>query len=237
MSRLTILLLFSFLPLSVSAGDSAIGRCNLSGRVVSVADGDTVTVLDANNVQHKIRLAGIDAPERGQPYSNVAKRALSDWVFNKDVCVDWFKKDRYRRKIGTIYVDEYNINYSMVVFGLAWHYKQFQKEQTNIDRVSFSDAEAKARSGVIGLWKEPNPVPPWEWRKNKRPKNKTKKNKTVIFSTSAGKDKNKHFHCGSKRFCSDMVSCAEARFYLHTCGLTRLDGDSDGVPCETVHCQ
>ena len=76
----------------------------ITGRVVGVADGDTVTVLDAEKVQHKIRLAGIDAPEKSQPFGNRSKQNLSDLVFQKDVRVDWDKRDRYGRIVGKVMV-------------------------------------------------------------------------------------------------------------------------------------
>ena len=93
------------------------------GKVVSVADGDTITVLDDTKVQHKIRLAGIDAPERKQPFGQRAKEQLSDLVFGKTVQVETEKVDRYGRQIGKVLIDGRDANLAMVTSGMAWHYK------------------------------------------------------------------------------------------------------------------
>lgn len=136
----------------------------LIGRVVGVADGDTVTVLDASNDQWKIRLMGIDAPEKKQAFGQKSKANLSSLVFNKQVRVEYSKKDKYGRTVGKILVDEIDANLEQVKAGLAWHYKQYQKEQTPEDRSLYSDAEERAMAGHIGLWADPNPTPPWEFR-------------------------------------------------------------------------
>jgi endonuclease YncB( thermonuclease family) len=140
----------------------------LTGRVVGVADGDTITVLDANNNQYKIRLAGIDAPEKKQPFGQVSKRSLSDLVYNKTVQVDWSKQDRYKRLIGKVWVSELDANLEQVKRGLAWHYSKYEKEQLIEDRTSYSRTQEKAKAAKIGLWIEPNPIPPWDWRKGVR---------------------------------------------------------------------
>ena len=98
----------------------------IEGRVVGVADGDTITVLDTGKVQHKIRLAGIDAPEKAQPYGQTSKRSLSDLVYGKTVTVDTDKTDRYGREVGKVLVDGVDTNLEQVRRGLAWHYKAYQ---------------------------------------------------------------------------------------------------------------
>lgn len=110
-----------------------------SGRVVAVSDGDTLTVLDANKVEHKIRLEGIDAPEKGQAFGARAKQALSEKVFGKDVKVTWEKRDNYKRILGHIHVGERWINYELVADGMAWHYRHFNKDKR------LADAELAAR--------------------------------------------------------------------------------------------
>lgn len=136
----------------------------LQGRVVAIADGDTVTVLDSNNTQHKIRLMGIDAPEKKQAFGQRSKENLSDLVFNKQVIVEYSKKDRYGRTIGKILVSGVDANLEQIKAGMAWHYKQYQKEQTPSDRALYSDAEDRARAGNVGLWADSDPTPPWEFR-------------------------------------------------------------------------
>lgn len=140
----------------------------LVGRVVGLADGDTVTVLDAQNTQHKIRLAGIDAPEKGMPFGNVSKQALSGLVFDKSVQVDWHKLDRYGRKVGKVLIEGLDANLEQVKRGLAWHYKDYAKEQTSEDQQRYAEAETLARTEKRGLWVDAEPIAPWAWRKMKR---------------------------------------------------------------------
>ena len=142
----------------------------LTGRVVRVTDGDTIVVLDANKVQHKIRLQGIDAPERGQAFGTKSKEHLSELVAGKSVVVDYSKYDRYQRILGKVLLGGEDVNLEQVEAGLAWHYKYYQKEQTPADRVKYSDAELDARRDKLGLWQDHNPVPPWEYRRVKRQK-------------------------------------------------------------------
>ena len=140
----------------------------LSGRVVRVTDGDTIVVLDASKVQHKIRLTGIDAPERGQAFGTKSKEHLSDLVAGKSVVVDYSKYDRYQRILGKVLLNGEDVNLEQVKAGLAWHYKKYQGEQSPSDRVKYSDAELEARRHKLGLWHDPSPVPPWEYRQAKR---------------------------------------------------------------------
>ena len=140
----------------------------LTGRVVRVTDGDTIVVLDANKVQHKIRLQGIDAPERGQAFGTKSKEHLSDLVAGKSVVVDYSKSDRYQRILGKVLVNGEDVNLEQIEAGMAWHYKKYQGEQSSSDRVAYSDAELEARRHKLGLWHDPNPVPPWEYRQAKR---------------------------------------------------------------------
>lgn len=149
------------------AGNAACAE-TIVGRVVGIADGDTVTVLDASKTQHKIRLAGIDAPEQKMPFAKCAKEHLSDLVFSKDVEVQTSKKDRYGRWVAIILVDGFDANLAMVKAGMAWHYKQYEREQSAPDRQLYANAENQARSQRSGLWRDDNPTPPWEYRKERR---------------------------------------------------------------------
>lgn len=156
MTRLFLLLLFW----SISAS-----AATLVGQVVGVTDGDTVTVLDEQKQQHKIRLAGIDAPEKRQPFGQRSKEALSDSVFGKVVSVEWEKFDRYGRIVGIIIVDTKDVNLSQVKAGLAWWYQKYSDEQSVADRRLYAQAEDEARHGRLGLWSEVEPVAPWDWRR------------------------------------------------------------------------
>ena len=136
----------------------------IEGRVVGVADGDTVTVLDADETQHKIRLSGIDAPEKKQPFGQRAKQSLSDLVFDKSVTIETNKVDKHKRNVGKVLVDGVDANLVQVQRGFAWHYKAYEREQSAIERKVYADAENEARAARRGLWADSEPVPPWEFR-------------------------------------------------------------------------
>jgi endonuclease YncB( thermonuclease family) len=136
---------------------------DLTGRVVRVADGDTVSLLDRNNTQHKVRLFGIDTPEQNQPYGNAAKKVLLDLVGQKTVGVVVVTTDSYGRKVGTLYLDGVNINVAMVERGYAWWYQHFAPHE-----IKLAASEQQARQQRLGLWADPDPVPPWEWRRGQR---------------------------------------------------------------------
>ena len=140
----------------------------LTGRVVSIADGDTLTLLDANKTQHKIRLAGIDSPEKSQPFGQVCKKSLSDLAYDRVVTVESSKLDRYGRVIGKVLIDGQDVNLEQVRSGCGWHYKKYQNEQSLDDRLSYNTAEESARANKVGLWADNNPVPPWDWRGARR---------------------------------------------------------------------
>ncbi len=155
----TIALCFLVLLSIVAVADT------LTGKVVKVTDGDTITVLDNTNIQHRIRLQGIDAPERGQPYGNASSKHLASLVAGKTVSVKWAKRDRYRRIVGFVIVDGHDVNLVQVKAGIAWFYRYYQKELSAEDRRRYATAEDQARTDRLGLWQDKNPMPPWEWRR------------------------------------------------------------------------
>ena len=139
----------------------------LQGRVVKVADGDTITVLDGQRQQHVIRLAGIDAPEKSQPYGQKSKAHLSQAVFGQTVTVTFDKRDRYGRIVGQVRVLGEDANLRQLQAGWAWHYKQYQSEQTPDQRSVYDAAERAAREKRLGLWQGQGPAspePPWDYR-------------------------------------------------------------------------
>jgi endonuclease YncB( thermonuclease family) len=140
----------------------------IEGRVVAVADGDTITVLDADKVQHKIRLSGIDAPEKKQPFGQRSKESLSALVFDKAVAVETDKRDRYGREVGKVLVNGMDANLVQVQRGFAWHYKAYEREQSANDRKLYDFAESEARAARHGLWRDADPTPPWDFRKANR---------------------------------------------------------------------
>lgn len=136
----------------------------IDGKVVGVTDGDTITVLDAAKVRHKIRLSGIDAPENKQQFGNRSKESLSDMVFAKTVTVETDKRDRYQRNVGKVLVDGVDANLEQIKRGMAWHYKAYEREQPAADRQAYSYSEDAAKAARRGLWADAEPVPPWEYR-------------------------------------------------------------------------
>jgi endonuclease YncB( thermonuclease family) len=140
----------------------------LQGKVIKVTDGDTVNVLTSDFQTHKVRLSGIDAPEKKQAFGNKSKQALADDIDGKIVTVDYNKRDRYQRIIGKIMLNGNDINLLQIKRGLAWHYKKYEKEQEVEDRAIYADAEYLAQRDKVGLWADINPTPPWDFRKQKR---------------------------------------------------------------------
>lgn len=136
----------------------------IAGKVVGVADGDTVTVLDAGKTQRKIRLSGIDAPEKAQPFGQRSKENLSNLVFGKQVVVDAGKTDRYGRTVGKVVAGEVDANLEQVRAGYAWHYTKYEREQPVKDRGVYAQAEIDARAARTGLWRDATQVAPWDWR-------------------------------------------------------------------------
>jgi endonuclease YncB( thermonuclease family) len=143
-------------------------RTNVTGRVVRIADGDTLTVLDALNVQHRIRLQGIDAPESHQAFGTQSKQNLSGLVFDKAVNAICDKTDQYGRSVCKIVLDGKDINLEQIKAGMAWHYKDYQREQSPEDRELYARAEDEARAARRGLWVDANPTEPSEFRREER---------------------------------------------------------------------
>ena len=138
----------------------------LTGLVVGVSDGDTITVL-VDKTPYKIRLAGIDAPESRQAFGQASKQHLSALVYKKPVTVIWDKKDRYGRTLGKVMVDGTDVCLEQIKAGLAWHYKRYASEQPAQDRADYAAAEDRAKGERIGLWSDAQPTAPWDWRREK----------------------------------------------------------------------
>ena len=133
------------------------------GKVISIKDGDTVVVLDSTNQNTTLRLAEIDCPEKGQPFGNRAKQFTSSQIFQHKIKYTVTDIDRYGRAIAMIYYGDDNkyLSAELVRNGMAWHYKRYSKSK------ELADLEIKAREEKIGLWSDPNPIPPSEWRRKK----------------------------------------------------------------------
>lgn len=199
----------------------------IKGRVVRVLDGDTVEILTPEKKSLRIRMSDIDAPEKNEPFGMKSKQMLSDLIFGKDVSVTRLKIEKYGRTIGRIHLGNTNINLEMAKKGGAWAYRQYLTDN------AVAEAEDEARKKKLGLWslQADQIIAPWDWRKGiKVPSMPTSQKISVIpqnnqSTTSA---------CSRKRTCGQMTSCEEAKFYLNTCGINKLDRNNDGVPCESI---
>jgi endonuclease YncB( thermonuclease family) len=149
---------------AVLAVSHATFAAELRGKVVSIADGDTITVLDVDKVQHKIRLQGIDAPEKKQAFGTKSQELLTEKIAGHDVVIEWKDKDRYGRILGEVMLGRRHINLEMVQEGMAWHYVQYSKSK------ELASAEQNARQGNRGVWADKDPIPPWEFRKQAKAK-------------------------------------------------------------------
>lgn len=143
-------------------------KADFSGRVVAVGDGDSITVVDDARREHRVRFFAIDAPELNQAFGMQSKQHLSDLVYGKTVTIEVHGRDRYERAVGKVTLDGLDINLEQIRSGFAWHYRQFENQQSWPDRVAYRDAETAARGASIGLWSDSDPTPPWIYRKEGR---------------------------------------------------------------------
>lgn len=231
-------LIIAFVLLVVEMQLGARAAQDVIGRVIAIADGDTLTVLTTAQQQVRIRLAEIDTPEAAQPYGTRARQELSELTFGKEVKVTVQDTDRYGRTVGRVHAGGQDVNAEMVRRGAAWVYRQYSRD------ASLLAVEAEARVAQRGLWALPEAqrVPPWEWRaagaagrdQDRQQVAQATPPPARSSAASSSRSNSSGFTCGTKRLCTQMTSCAEARFHFEQCGLSRLDGDHDGVPCERL---
>ena len=141
---------------------------DLTGRVVQVADGDTISVVDSRNREYRIRFLGIDAPERGQAYGNYCRKNLASKIAGKTVDINYEKLDQYGRITGTVRYQGRNINLEQIQDGCAWFYRYFALDLTPDLRIQYNAAEVTARKERVGLWRDPHPMNPYDFRRSKR---------------------------------------------------------------------
>jgi endonuclease YncB( thermonuclease family) len=169
--RLVLLLLLGVAVQAAGATQS------LDARVVKVNDGDSLEVRDSNGLVHRVRLAGIDAPEYAQPFGNRSRQHLTGLALNKDVHLELQKRDVYGRLVAKAWVispdapcsvpscpKTLDVGQAQLIAGLAWHYKKYEHEQDEEDRLRYAFEQDEARARKTGLWSDPNARPPWEWR-------------------------------------------------------------------------
>lgn len=193
---------------------------------VHIRDGDSLIVSDGER-QRDLRLAEIDAPERGQAWGKRATQALAGLVEGKRLRVEFVELDRYGREVSRVFVGEACVACELVRGGHAWAYRKYSRDPRLLA------LEADAREARRGLWAQPAHtfVPPWEWRRGAR--SLSSREALALLGAEPSKPGDGP-SCGIKRYCKEMTSCAEARFYLEQCGRTRLDRDGDGVACEDL---
>jgi endonuclease YncB( thermonuclease family) len=201
---------------------------------VSIADGDTLTILADGQYQYRVRLSEIDAPESGQPFGRTSRKMRSDLAFGRQVTVRVVDVDRYGRTVGRVRIGSLDVNAEMVKQGGAWAFRQYQSDQR------FQIWEREARAAKRGLWdlQADQIIAPWDWRAGRRAKaaerSSARASSRTMGVASSSRQSSSGFQCSTKTYCREMNSCEEAMFHLNRCGLSRLDGDGDGVPCEKI---
>lgn len=199
-------------------------------RVVAVPDGDTLR-CQSGLTQHKIRLHQIDAPEADQAYGQRARAALAARVYGRAVVIEPHERDKYGRLVARVWQGDRDINLLQVSEGWAWVYRQYA------DEPAYFAAEQAARTAANGLWAAGKGITPWQWRRGER---KSRPWAELVGTPSAAVPASKpaapqaSWACGSKQRCSQMQSCAEARYHLNVCKVKSLDGNNDGVPCASL---
>jgi endonuclease YncB( thermonuclease family) len=181
-----------------------------TAKVIAVMDGDTVMVLRGKQ-KIKVRMANIDAPERGQDFGKQSRESLLEMVGKKQVQIETQAVDQYGRIVALVSIDGRSVNQEQVKRGMAWEYSHYHSDKT------YLDLQNEAQQAKHGLWAQPDAQLPWQWRKLHPPKPSIQNQE-----------------CGKKRLCSQMTSCDEARFYLTRCGVKTLDRNEDGKPCEDL---
>jgi endonuclease YncB( thermonuclease family) len=169
--RLTLALLAATLACVAQARNPQ----TLAVKVTSIADGDTINVVDAKGRRHRIRLSGIDAPEMGQPFGAKSRQSLAGMALGKPAWIEWSKVDPYGRLVAKVLIPppgcalpctaRIDVNLAQLEAGMAWFYRHYQNEQPKADRSAYAAAESRARERKAGVWSEARPVPPWEWRR------------------------------------------------------------------------
>lgn len=199
-------------------------------RVVGVSDGDTFVCLRDANYPLKVKLADIDAPERGQPFGAEAKALLADLLLGQDVVLTAGEQDRSGRTPATVRAGAVAVNARMVSSGGAWVVTDHLGDRRLLA------LEANARYQRAGLWALPDAqrVPPWIWRRDNRQADAAVPRRQSVFSQFGTTPSTSPYHCKRLKACSEMTHCAEATFQLRACGNTRIDVDGDGIPCETI---
>jgi micrococcal nuclease len=198
------------------------GAETFKASVIAVIDGDTVMVLQGNK-KVTIRLANIDAPEKMQAWGSESRAALSKLVLRKVVRVTSRAVDDYGRVVAQLELDDgsgrapINASHEQVRLGMAW------ADPFHLADQRVMQLQTEAQRSRLGLWNQVNPQPPWAYRRGDGRERSARPNAPRVDPG-----------CGTKRYCSQMVSCEEAQYYLAQCQVKSLDKNGDGVPCESL---
>ncbi|TXH68779.1 MAG: thermonuclease family protein [Thiothrix sp.] len=157
---------YKSLPKGVSISET--NTLLAEAQIVHIADGDTLTVLGPDKKTYKIRLQGIDAPEKKQAFGQACKESLMQMTDNQLAKVEAFKKDRYGRIVGKVRVKGKDLALEQIKAGCGWHYTAYEKEQSTRDQKTYAKAEAQARAAERGLWQDAKPIAPWDFRRQQR---------------------------------------------------------------------
>lgn len=208
----------------VLASPASAGKI-LRGRVVGVHDGDTLTLKMEGNRPVNVRLAQIDAPEIDQRFGEESTFSLTGMALGKYATLAVETVDDYGRIVATVVVDGVDVNREQIRRGMAWAYRQYLHDAYLLQ------LEAEARQARMGLWSDSHPTPPWRYRHGGGGSSFPFSSPPIGARTGGRAGASS---CGDKHYCSEMADCKEARFYFSKCGLTGLDRDHDGVPCESL---
>ncbi|OGS97112.1 MAG: hypothetical protein A3K04_09710 [Gallionellales bacterium RBG_16_56_9] len=210
-----------------------------SGKVIAVLDGDTLLVMRAGKPV-KVRLAEVDAPEKAQPYGTAAQKSLAEMVMGKQIQVASRAVDDYGRMVATVNIDGLNVNHEQVRLGMAWAAVGWRQSRPSLRDPLHSNRELmalqrEAQQARRGLWAEEEAaVEPSQWRRQHPGTLSAPPHAAVSQASAPAAATSLDPACDSKKHCSEMSSCEEARHYLTRCGVKTLDGDGDGAPCEKL---
>jgi len=202
---------------------------SFEAKVLVVMDGDTVFV-QSGPFKAKLRLVNIDAPEKDQPYGKQSQESLQSLVGGKIIHVESKAVDKFGRTIAVISIGEINVNEEQVRRGMAWAYSRSREGR------AYARLQSEAQLARRGLWHQPHPQQPSQWRKlhPSDPTKHTPQQQHKALPQTQKPEKFSNLACGKKNYCSQMVTCDEAHFYLTVCGVQRLDTNKDGIPCESL---
>lgn len=202
---------------------------SFEAKVLAVMDGDTVFVK-SGPFKAKLRLVNVDAPEKDQPYGKQSQESLQSLIGGKVIHVESKAVDKFGRTIALISIGDINVNEEQVRRGMAWAYSHSREGRI------YARLQNEAQQAKRGLWQQANPQSPAQWRKlhPSEPTKHTHQQQHKALPQTQKPERFSNLACGKKNYCSQMVTCDEAHFYLTVCGVQRLDTNKDGIPCESL---